>query len=44
MNRSLAAGDYKLKVFGDEDSEFFMNNYHKDGDDYANSSETAKLM
>lgn len=43
MNRSLAAGDYKLKVFGDEDNEFFMNNYHKDGDDYANSFETAKV-
>lgn len=43
MNRSLAAGDYKLKVFGDEDNEFFMNNYHSDGDDYANSFETAKV-
>ena len=43
MNRSLAAGDYKLKVYGEPDNEFFMNNYHKDGDDYANSFETAKV-
>lgn len=43
MNRSLAAGDYKLKVFGDEDNEFFMNNYHDDGDDLANSFETRKV-
>lgn len=43
MNRSLAAGDYKLKVFGDDKNEFFMNNYHEDGDDYANSFETRKV-
>lgn len=43
MNRSLAAGDYKLKVFGDTKNEFFMNNYHEDGDDYANSFETRKV-
>lgn len=43
MNRSLAAGDYKLKVFGDEDNEFFMNNYNDNGDDFANSFETRKV-
>ena len=43
MDRSLAAGDYKLKVMGDTKNEFFMNNYNKDGDDYNNFFETEKV-
>ncbi len=43
MNRSLAAGDYKLKVSGSTNNEFFMNNYDKDGDDYNNFFETEKV-
>lgn len=44
MDRSLAAGDYKLRVFGSNGNEFFMNNYDKDGDDKANRFETAKVV
>ena len=43
MDRSLAAGNYKLKVFGEGKNEFFMNNYDKDGDDFANVFETQKV-
>lgn len=43
MDRSLAAGNYKLKVFGEAKNEFFMNNYDKDGDDFANVFETQKV-
>lgn len=43
MDRSLAAGNYKLKVFGEPKNEFFMNNYDKDGDDFANVFETQKV-
>ena len=43
MDRSLAAGNYKLKVFGEDKNEFFMNNYDKDGDDFANVFETQKV-
>lgn len=43
MDRSLAAGNYKLKVFGNSKNEFFMNNYDKDGDDFANVFETQKV-
>ncbi len=50
MDRSLAAGDYKLKVFGAADNEFFMNNYDgyysdskvKEGD-YTNVFDTQKV-
>ncbi len=44
MDRSLAAGDYKLRVFGANDNEFFMNNYDKKGDDIQNRFETAKVV
>ena len=44
MDRSLAAGDYKLRVFGANDNEFFMNNYAKNGDDVQNRFETAKVV